>query len=83
MYEASKVQQTVRIHLEQIPYVVRRDVVLSMFAEKADSFHRSSTSDSGALVSFCHFRVVSLPSMPSGDRHSGKNDQDLFQDQEL
>ena len=63
MYEASKVQQTVRIHLdtelEQIPYVVRRDGVLSMFAEKADSFHRSSTNDSGALMSFCHFSVVS------------------------
>ena len=59
VYEASEVQQTRRLHLEQAPYVVRRNFVLSMSAENAGRFHRSSTSDSGALMSIWHSCAVS------------------------
>ena len=65
MYEASKVQPSLfSIYgttnlLEKNPVCDQKESRLSMFAEKADGFHRSSSNDSGALMSICHFRVVS------------------------
>ena len=47
------------------PVCRQKEWRLSMFAENADRFHRSSTSDSSALMSFCHFCAVSYPSTPS------------------
>ena len=41
------------------PVCDQKESRLSMFAEKADGFHRSSTNDSGALMSICRYRVVS------------------------